>query len=113
LYADDFFRGLAIGLAGGFTSGPPGSARGRAGRVFRSPARPGLPQWRRGGRERRRGGLAGLPAILSGRAVVVGLVAGTDIGARLANRFGDQTLRRLVIGFIVLMAAAMAQEALR
>ncbi|MFZ0603540.1 MAG: hypothetical protein WAN05_19695 [Roseiarcus sp.] len=55
----------------------------------------------------------GLPAILSGRAVVVGLVAGTDIGARLANRFGDKTLRRLVIGFIVLMAATMAQEALR
>ena len=41
------------------------------------------------------------------------LVAGTDIGARLANRFGDKTLRRLVIGFIVLMAATMAQEALR
>ena len=49
--------------------------------------------------------------ILAG--VVVGLVAGTDIGARLANRFDDQILRRLLIGFIVLMAAYMAKEALR
>ena len=44
--------------------------------------------------------------------VVLGLIAGTDIGARLANRFNDKILRRLLIGFIVLMAAYMAQEAL-
>jgi uncharacterized protein len=49
--------------------------------------------------------------ILAG--VVVGLVAGTDIGARLANRFEDKVLRRSLIGFIVLMAAYMAREALR
>jgi uncharacterized membrane protein YfcA len=44
---------------------------------------------------------------------VLGLIAGTDIGARLANRFNDKILRRLLIGFIVLMAAYMAQDALR
>ena len=49
--------------------------------------------------------------ILAG--VVVGLVAGTDLGARLANRFSDSILRRLLIGFTVLMAATMAQQALR
>jgi uncharacterized protein len=49
--------------------------------------------------------------ILAG--LVLGLVAGTDIGARLANRFGDKALRRLLIAFIALMAAYMAREALR
>jgi uncharacterized protein len=58
----------------------------------------------------REGRIASWP-ILAG--VVLGLVAGTDIGARLANRFSDKTLRRLLIGFIVLMAVYMAQEALR
>jgi uncharacterized protein len=45
--------------------------------------------------------------------VVLGLVAGTDIGARLANRFSDKALRRLLIAFIAAMAAYMAREALR
>jgi uncharacterized protein len=44
---------------------------------------------------------------------VLGLVAGTDIGARLANRLNDQALRRSLLVFIVLMAAYMAHEALR
>jgi uncharacterized membrane protein YfcA len=50
-------------------------------------------------------------AVLVG--VVLGLVAGTDIGARLANRLNDQALRRSLLVFIVLMAAYMAHEALR
>jgi uncharacterized membrane protein YfcA len=45
--------------------------------------------------------------------VVLGLVAGTDIGARLANRINDQALRRSLLVFIVLMAGYMAHEALR
>ncbi len=45
--------------------------------------------------------------------VVLGLVAGTDIGARQANRLNDKTLRRSLLVFIVLMAGYMAQEALR
>ncbi len=45
--------------------------------------------------------------------VVLGLVAGTDIGARLANRMNDQNLRRSLLAFIVLMAGYMAHEALR
>jgi len=45
--------------------------------------------------------------------VVLGLVAGTDIGARLANRFSDKALRRSLIAFIAVMAAYMAREALR
>jgi uncharacterized membrane protein YfcA len=44
---------------------------------------------------------------------VLGLVAGTDIGARLANRQNDATLRRSLLVFIVLMAGYMAREALR
>jgi uncharacterized membrane protein YfcA len=44
--------------------------------------------------------------------VILGLVAGTDIGARLANRFNDKILPLLLIAFIVLMAAYMARAAL-
>jgi uncharacterized protein len=58
----------------------------------------------------REGQIASWP-ILAG--VVSGLVVGTDIGARLANRVNDTALRRLLIGFIALMAAYMAREALR
>lgn len=58
----------------------------------------------------REGRIAPWP-VLAG--VVLGLVAGTDIGARPANRFNDKTLRRLLIGFIVLMAVYMAREALQ
>jgi uncharacterized protein len=50
-------------------------------------------------------------AVLLG--VVIGLVAGTDIGARLANRMNDKNLRRSLLVFIVLMAGYMAHEALR
>jgi uncharacterized membrane protein YfcA len=50
-------------------------------------------------------------AVLIG--VVLGLVAGTDIGARLANRMNDKNLRRSLLVFIVLMAGYMAHEALR
>jgi uncharacterized protein len=46
-------------------------------------------------------------------AVLIGLVAGTDIGARLANRLSDKALRRSLLVFIVLMAGYMAHEALR
>jgi uncharacterized membrane protein YfcA len=45
-------------------------------------------------------------AVLIG--VVLGLVAGTDIGARLANRLNDKALRRSLLVFIVLMAGYMA-----
>ncbi len=45
--------------------------------------------------------------------VVLGLVAGTDIGARLANCFNDTILRRSLLVFIVLMIGFMAREALR
>jgi uncharacterized protein len=50
-------------------------------------------------------------AVLVG--VVLGLVAGTDVGARLANRLNDKALRRSLLVFIVLMAGYMAHEALR
>ena len=58
----------------------------------------------------REGRVAPWPVLLG---VVLGLVLGTDIGARLANRVDDRLLRQLLIAFIVLMAAYMAQEALR
>jgi uncharacterized protein len=58
----------------------------------------------------REGRVAAWPVLL---AVVLGLVLGTDIGARLANRFSDGALRRWLIGFIVLMAVYMAWQALR
>jgi uncharacterized protein len=44
---------------------------------------------------------------------VLGLVAGTDIGARLANRVSDKALRGLLIAFVALMAAYMAWQATR
>ena len=50
-------------------------------------------------------------AVLVG--VVLGLVAGTDIGARLTNRLNDKALRRSLLVFIVLMAGYMVHEALR
>jgi uncharacterized protein len=58
----------------------------------------------------REGRIASWPVLIG---VVLGLIAGTDIGARLANRFNDTILRRSLIGFIVLMATYMAREALR
>ena len=44
-------------------------------------------------------------------AVVLGLWGGTDVGARLANRIDQTTLRRLAIGFVSAMAIAMALKA--
>jgi uncharacterized protein len=44
--------------------------------------------------------------------VIVGLVVGTDIGARLANRIDRSSLRVTLIGFVSLMAAYMAFKAL-
>ncbi len=57
----------------------------------------------------RAGELASWP-ILTG--VVLGLVAGTDLGARLANRVSEAALRRLLIGFVAVMAIYMAGKAL-
>ncbi len=45
--------------------------------------------------------------------VNLGLVAGTDVGARLAHRVSDETLRRLMLAFIAAMALSMASEALQ
>ncbi len=58
----------------------------------------------------REGSLAPWPVLIG---VILGLVAGTDVGARLAHRVGDHTLRLLLIAFIVAMALFMAKEALR
>ena len=45
--------------------------------------------------------------------VVPGLVLGTDMGARLANRLNDKRLRLSLLAFIVLMAGYMIRAALR
>jgi uncharacterized protein len=47
--------------------------------------------------------------ILAG--VILSLWAGTDIGARMANRIGDNALRRLAIAFVSAMAIGMAWKA--
>jgi uncharacterized protein len=43
----------------------------------------------------------------------LGLLAGTDLGARLANKVEEATLHRLLVGFVAAMALYMAREALR
>jgi uncharacterized protein len=43
--------------------------------------------------------------------VIVGLVAGTDLGARLANRVDPRTLRLLLFVFVSAMAVYMALHA--
>lgn len=43
--------------------------------------------------------------------VVFGLWAGTDLGARLANRINEVTLRRILIGLVSAMALYMAYKA--
>jgi uncharacterized protein len=48
--------------------------------------------------------------ILAG--VILGLVAGTDLGARLANKVSEAVLRRLLVGFVAIMAIYMASKAL-
>lgn len=55
------------------------------------------------------GTLASWPALAG---VIVGLVAGTDIGARCANSIDRATLRVTMIVFVSLMAIYMAFEAL-
>ena len=60
----------------------------------------------------RDGSLAPSPVLIG---VILGLVAGTDVGARLAQA-GPATIRCIVsylIAFIVAMALFMAKEALR
>lgn len=44
--------------------------------------------------------------------VIVGLWAGTDLGARIANRFGDTMLRRGLIAVVSTMAIYMAYKAI-
>ncbi len=44
--------------------------------------------------------------------VIVGLWAGTDLGARVANRFSETGLRRMLVGFVSAMAMYMAYKAL-
>jgi uncharacterized membrane protein YfcA len=45
--------------------------------------------------------------------VIMGLWAGADLGARLANRISNTTLRRLLIGLVSVFAIYMAYQALR
>jgi uncharacterized membrane protein YfcA len=45
-------------------------------------------------------------------AVIAGLIVGTDIGARLANRLGRRALYVALIGFVSATAFYMAHEAL-
>jgi uncharacterized protein len=58
----------------------------------------------------REGRIASWPILIG---VVLGLIVGTDVGARLANRVDDKALRWLLIGFIALITAYMASKALR
>lgn len=44
--------------------------------------------------------------------VILGLWAGTDLGALFANRISQTGLRRLVVGFVSAMAIAMAYKAM-
>jgi uncharacterized membrane protein YfcA len=44
--------------------------------------------------------------------VIVGLIVGTDLGARAANRIDRATLRVAMIFFVSLMAVHMTFEAL-
>jgi len=45
--------------------------------------------------------------------VIIGLVIGTDVGARLANAVSPARLRVLLIGFVSVMALYMTVEAIR
>ncbi len=44
--------------------------------------------------------------------VILGLYAGTDLGARFANRLGESALRRLAVGSVSAMAVTMAYKAI-
>jgi uncharacterized membrane protein YfcA len=44
--------------------------------------------------------------------VVLGLWAGTDLGARAANRIGKSALHRVLVGFVSMMAIYMAYKAI-
>jgi uncharacterized protein len=58
----------------------------------------------------REGLLAPWPVLVG---VVLGLVVGTDVGARLAHGVSDRMLHRLMIAFVASMALFMANEALK
>ncbi len=53
-----------------------------------------------------------LPSWTTLLGVVVGLIVGTDAGARLAHAVDDKTLYRLLIAFVVAMALFMTSQAL-
>ncbi|MGJ4953689.1 sulfite exporter TauE/SafE family protein [Bradyrhizobium sp. HKCCYLS20291] len=57
----------------------------------------------------RHGAMPAWPVLV---AVIAGLVVGTDIGARLANRVPPERLRVLLVGFVSLMAVCMTLKAL-
>ncbi len=57
----------------------------------------------------RQGSSAPWPVIAG---VILGLCAGTDLGARVANRISDIGLRRLAVGFVAAMAITMAYQAI-
>jgi uncharacterized protein len=56
-----------------------------------------------------KGLMAGWPAIIG---ILAGLWIGTDLGARMANRVSKSRLRRMMIGFVSLMALYMSYKAL-
>jgi uncharacterized protein len=51
------------------------------------------------------------PGLLIG-GVLIGLWAGTDLGARMANRAGETALHRTLLGFVSAMAIYIACRAL-
>ena len=51
-----------------------------------------------------------MPLVVGG--VVLGLWAGTDLGARVANRLQATKLHGILLGFVTAMAIYMAYEAL-
>jgi hypothetical protein len=135
---DDFLAGVSIGLAGGFSSGLIGVSPGGALVVFSVlmlggglattvglSAALGVPQRRAQMASLtlalipttapavwiywREGAMASAPALLG---VVLGLIAGTDSGAGLANRINHSALRATLIAFVSAMAAYMAYKAL-
>ena len=56
-----------------------------------------------------KGLVVGWPAIIG---ILAGLYVGTDFGARMANGVGKSLLRRMMIGFVAMMALYMTYKAL-